>query len=535
MIYRFLIVDDEYYVRQHIHHCINWEALGFQFAGEAGSASAALDFLQKTPVELLLLDISMPGQSGLELLKTLYPSHIPHTIILTGFATFDYAKDAIKYGVDSYLLKPVNPSELVEAVTNIKEQLDTEQMLRKEHQELLSRNLIIENDIRNKFFRDLFSGYIPDNSQVRLFQYSLMPDQPYYIFVFDVSSDQVLFPAYQQRQSWRKAAENIIREFFTKRGVSLFTQDTYNRIVVILKKIPDELSATQIVQKVKDHIFTALRLLLLSGYSQCPQGTVEELCRCYHRALDFFQLRSIYAVDVALPQTRLPDIELLDLINIKNNQLKTHLFNRQKNSLSETLHNIFQIMKEKLFSLQALESELFSLMSIAIHYCAVKRLDILETEESAYSYNCSEMIRSSLSCQQMENRFLLLFHTLIDSSVDEDGQFIEALVLQAVELINKNYSRDDLGLNTIATELLISPSYLSRNFTRIQGESLTSYLTKCRLENARKLLSNTALSVAEISERSGYRDLFYFSKRFKNAFGISPSKYRADQERMKEK
>lgn len=47
MTYRFLIVDDEYYVRQHIHHCIDWESLGFQYAGEAGNVSSALEFLQK--------------------------------------------------------------------------------------------------------------------------------------------------------------------------------------------------------------------------------------------------------------------------------------------------------------------------------------------------------------------------------------------------------------------------------------------------------------------------------------------------------
>lgn len=81
MLYRFMIVDDEYYIRQHIHHCIDWEELGFQFAGEAGSASAAIEFLKKTPVELLLLDISMPGQSGMELLKSFAPDQIPHTII----------------------------------------------------------------------------------------------------------------------------------------------------------------------------------------------------------------------------------------------------------------------------------------------------------------------------------------------------------------------------------------------------------------------------------------------------------------------
>ena len=535
MTYRFLIVDDEYYVRQHIHHCIDWESLGFQYAGEAGNVSSALEFLQKNPVELLLLDISMPGQSGLDLLKSLSPDKIPHTIILTGFATFDYAKDPIKYGVDNYLLKPVNSAELMEAAAAIKQQLDKENTFLKERQEMLDRSQIIEKDMQNKFFRELFSGYIPDSANTLLLTYHIFPEKPYYLLILDVCSDTESDPSYEQRNSWRKAIENIIEKFFTDKPFCLLTQDSYNRTILLLETPLSDISIHLEVKQMKSQVFDNYGLRLLSGYSQCLTGTAEELCRCYHRALEFFQIRSIYSFDVALPQTKLPDIEFLDVINVKNSQIKTCLFNRQKIELTETLHTVFQTMEENIFSIQALEAELFSLMSIAIHYCAVKRLDILETEESSVSYNCSEMIRSGLPCQQMELRFSLLFQTLIDSNADEDGQFIETLVLQAVDLINKNYSQEDLGLNTIAAQLLISPSYLSRNFTKIQGISLTSYLTKCRLENARRLLANTSLSIAEISEKSGYRDLFYFSKRFKNAFGISPSRYRADQERMKNK
>lgn len=81
----------------------------------------ALEFLNHTPVELMVLDISMPGMSGLNLLKALPPDKMPRTIILSGFATFDYARNAISYGVQSYLLKPVKSHELMEAVKTVKQ------------------------------------------------------------------------------------------------------------------------------------------------------------------------------------------------------------------------------------------------------------------------------------------------------------------------------------------------------------------------------------------------------------------------------
>ena len=454
MLYRFMIVDDEYYIRQHIHHCIDWEELGFQFAGEAGSASAAIEFLKKTPVELLLLDISMPGQSGMELLKSFAPDQIPHTIILTGFASFEYAKDAIKYGVDSYLLKPVNPAELMEAVANVKQQLDAERIFRKERQEILDRSQVLEKDMQNKFFRDLFAGCIPDDFSSILPNYHILPGQSYYLLILDVSSDALSDPPFEQRHSWRRAIENTVLKFFSGKNFLLITQDNYNRIILFLETAKSAFLIDKELKNLKSKIYEDCHLCLLSGYSYSPAGTAEEIFRCYHRALEFFLFRSVYSSDVSLPQTKLPDVGLLDSINDKNIQIKSHLFNRQAEALSETLHTVFSIMADNTFSLPALEAELFSLMSIAIHYCAIKRLDILETEENAVSYSCSEMIRSGLTWQQMEQRLSRLFTALIESSLDEDGQFIENLVLQAVELINKNYSQENLGLNTIAAQLL---------------------------------------------------------------------------------
>ena len=78
MFYRFLIVDDEYYIRQHIRYCIDWGKLGFQFAGEASSAAQAKELLNERPVELMILDISMPGQNGMSFLEAWHRKKSPY-------------------------------------------------------------------------------------------------------------------------------------------------------------------------------------------------------------------------------------------------------------------------------------------------------------------------------------------------------------------------------------------------------------------------------------------------------------------------
>jgi AraC-like DNA-binding protein len=92
--------------------------------------------------------------------------------------------------------------------------------------------------------------------------------------------------------------------------------------------------------------------------------------------------------------------------------------------------------------------------------------------------------------------------------------------------IDKNFSRRDLSLDLVAEAVGLNPSYLSTIFKNECGCSLTRYIMNTRLENARQRMNeDPAVSVTALAEETGYTDAYYFSKSFKNQFGISPSKY----------
>jgi len=77
------------------------------------NASEAYAFIKTTEVDLLITDVRMSRMSGLELIGRIYEDNISlETIILSGFAEFEYVKEAMKYGVKHYLLKPVDLDEL---------------------------------------------------------------------------------------------------------------------------------------------------------------------------------------------------------------------------------------------------------------------------------------------------------------------------------------------------------------------------------------------------------------------------------------
>ena len=108
----------------------------------------------------------------------------------------------------------------------------------------------------------------------------------------------------------------------------------------------------------------------------------------------------------------------------------------------------------------------------------------------------------------------------------EKGEALQRWRIEAaVEYVRDHFSHP-LDLAEVAQHAGISPGYLSALFTRTLGHSFTAYLAACRLEEARRLLADPALSIKEIARRVGIENPLYFSRLFRNATGRSPKHYR---------
>lgn len=99
------------------------------------------------------------------------------------------------------------------------------------------------------------------------------------------------------------------------------------------------------------------------------------------------------------------------------------------------------------------------------------------------------------------------------------------IINQVKAFIRKNYYKN-LTLEEIAESVYLSPYYISRIFKEEQGLTVMDYLTKVRLEEAKKLLRNPAYQIEEIAEKIGYNDPSYFSKVFRRKEGMTPSQFR---------
>ena len=105
----------------------------------------------------------------------------------------------------------------------------------------------------------------------------------------------------------------------------------------------------------------------------------------------------------------------------------------------------------------------------------------------------------------------------------------EQIVQNVMIYLRENYSRQR-DVAAVAEAQAVSAPYLSRLFHEYAGVSPSRYLTGYRMEQAKKLLRDSRLSIGEIAERVGYPDPFHFSKTFKNTVGVSPSQFRTPEE-----
>lgn len=123
--YKLLAADDEEDTRDTLCNCFPWASVGFTVVQQVSNGMEALSYLEANPVDVLLCDIRMPVMSGLELCKQIYQRKMGvRIVLLSAYRDFEYAREAMSYGISHYMLKPAKYDDIVQVFTQLKETLD---------------------------------------------------------------------------------------------------------------------------------------------------------------------------------------------------------------------------------------------------------------------------------------------------------------------------------------------------------------------------------------------------------------------------
>jgi len=512
--YKVFLVEDEVSTREGIRDNVDWREMGFELCCEAPDGEIGLPQIETIQPDVLITDIKMPFMDGLQLCK-IVREHMPwmKIIIISGYDDFQYAQTAIKLGVTEYLLKPVSVQDLQAVMTKLAVTLDQEKSERAYLKRLRSQvedNLAL---LREKFLLRLVTGGESSISAIEQSQHlGLNIISPYY----QVMLAEVKPPSMAQPLDYLvcQQIEKLIAGFIGTNMDALFTKKDIEEYVLILKG--DSLEQIQqesafLADLISEEVETKTTYKLATGAGS-PQKRLGDLHRSFAEAL------------VKVKVTR-QNIETGELDKLDHAALHHFL----ENSGAEDFDPFF-------------DQSIRPLIEVALSSSLLKHYVLLDIALSVAQFisdlggNASQIIPpiyaegafwdSAKTVAELQAGTHTLFTAAItfrDSQANSDRA---NSIQRAKKYIAGHFSDPNLSLNEVAAQVNFSPNHFSAVFSAETGENFRDYLTRTRLEHAKKLLCATRLKCSEIGFQCGYNDPHYFSLSFRKAFGMPPQQYR---------
>lgn len=501
MIFRLLVVDDEATMRKGIANFINWETIDCEVTATASDGLEAIQILEQTPIDIVITDIKMPEADGLDVARYIYEKkQETKVILLTGYADFAYAQTAIRYNVSAFLLKPANKKALFEAVQEAQKDLIASRKNSTTKKEELAF-------LRDQLLQELTDQPYTAHFQEQLRELSFHIDY-YFIAAFQTSGigDEI-----------SSLKQIIIKE---KKQAYCYR---YNQLIITIyfQESKKTTVPTELLKNCKAILDLATVFNIPDvtvGISACHQGgsefghAVSEAIQTL--SLSFYSEGQISVFEEA-PNNNVPELTAensMDLLHFED-CLNNWQFDQAKNILS----SIFMKFRSRLTHSSDAKN-----ISSQIYYICARVL--LKKNLTAPSSDFLNQIHLASDIFSLEHCVLEIMDASLQMLHGEHSTQ-NTLIAETVQYIHTHLS-EPLPLETLSEQLHVSPSHLSRTFKKVYQESLTEYINKTRIEQAKKYLENTDRMTYEIAELIGYKDATYFSSIFKKYTGFSPTEYR---------
>ncbi|MCZ8522418.1 MULTISPECIES: response regulator [Paenibacillus] len=508
-----LIVDDEAIERDGIRFLIRKFGLELTVL-EAENGEEALEVLAEHPVDILFTDIKMPFMDGLELCRRARERYAALRIIIySAYGEFEYAQQAIRYGIQSYVLKPIDVQEFRTVLMAAMELCRQEKAL--EAQQITLRDgyhkgLVYEKE---KQLLDLIGGRADVEALESLAQAGV-PLRGRRIQMMLVHFEGRFFGSSDQ------SFQNDIRELVRDDWELVHLNESQCLLLVLT---PESLASNDTAADIGER----LQQRLTAGYGQpCtvvvgrPEtaGGLKDEYERMEGLLEnqfFYKEGTVFYTDRTQAGRPLPADALAELLD----RLYWHLEAKDDYGFRRGMGLFFETVRRSgQHSVIYTKYLCMELTRKALHTAG-------REGEPDWSHYAEELF-SCRSLEELESSVQRALDLIPMEDAHESGALhTKKVIKDVVGLIEEHYMHD-ISLSWIAEQVHLTQTYLSYLFSREKGQPLIKYITGVRMQKAAELLIGSHLTVAQISERTGYTSDSYFGKIFKNHYGVSPAKYR---------
>ena len=540
-----LIVDDERYIVNYLLSLVEENIKEEVYIEKAYSAPEALNILSATKIDLILLDIHMPGCTGLELAKKVKSSWPRcHIIFLTAYDNFEYVYQANHFASTSYLLKTESDETIL---TEIQKHID---LINQE-----SQTAVLINDARNKdrllthllqqnILMELVSGHdlthMKNELQLTGSDFQLDLSKPVYMGYMSVHLRTI--DEYQSNLSslilaYLGPIEKLLNGSFCSSVLNL----KHGRMLLFFQPNDDFRNAVQselaflkgFAEDLMNYSVTVLHWNLnLILYPDAVKWN--QVSNTYYQLIQHPEIQNLKTnwpsssvtvytkkeVSNLLPKTS-PDAK-----GQTERQLQALSFSLYQNTPAEYYKALDQLAKEcctlkSMHSLDAIHIYLCISTALISHISLYHLQEKLAARIAVYPlYHLAEFTTWEEAFCYLKKFSKHMFDLLSANASDKS----ETVIRKIKDHIKEHLS-ESISLSSLSAIVNYNETYVSRLFKQSTGVKLSEYIYQERIAKAKYLLSTSSDSIQAIAAAIGFDSPQYFSLVFKKSVGITPSEY----------
>ncbi|WP_455383092.1 helix-turn-helix domain-containing protein [Salinispira pacifica] len=535
--YRLLIADDEQLERDALRYIVQRGSLEVSEIVYASNGREAVALAAEWSPDIAFLDIKMPGVNGIEAarrIKQLLPGI--HIVFLTAFDYFDYAHEAIRIGVDDFLVKPASDARVMEVISRIAEELGRERTRKLRNEKRDQKLEQITSMLSARIEESLSRGFVDSESLVELFSLLELDFASAVVVQGRLSFERypMRIESEGQEMILRKRCLQALRAALSGRHMQVFGAVVPAGITVLVSSADPGFASDgagtlcTLLADTSARIATELSLTLTVGISTVRRdtGRLDELVEEAGVALlsgtpdASGRVRKAPRAEVSPALSSLPPALPPEQLE---QRLVRSIVAADVNAADRAIDDLLGRLRARCAGWEPFRCAVGETMVVVRH--AVAR------QIPGWEY-AGDTLAEELSRAEEESAVRALTRSaarrMIRSSERVASRAVPPAVQRTAAFIDQHYAQE-MSLEQLAGLAGQSVSHLSRVFKQHTGMAPVEYITAVRIRRSKELLVHPTLSIKEISVRCGYTDPTYFTRVFRRAEGMSPSEYRERQ------
>ncbi len=501
---RIVIVEDEIAIRDGLKKMISANT-SHTVIGTCKDGLEGIAFIREHQPDLVITDIRMHKMNGLEMLERLRELGVQiYSIVISGYAEFEYARKALSLQAEDYLLKPVSIDALQKALDRI------------ENKHVESRYHIVKKP--ESYVREYFFGTVEEQEEAKQALNGILKEEKDEIYGIIIGYFGNLKK--KQLEDVEYPLRSIKHQFPELCFLDAWEEHISCRILIVKGQVSqvqafadsfDEKARYDYQQQKREIPWCMDTCSSMEGWKSCFEN-VKKVLSGYFAKGSHGLLQAEECVEESMKEFQYP-------IQIERRILQA----LESGSYEDMSAGIDEFLAETMSEEYGAEE---------IRYGAVKLMTRMMDIAKEINQKAYESLREKdylkalfLALTQTEFRDILMKcgNAICDRKKKES--ISNYTISRTIEYIRTHY-QEGISLEKTAETLNITPEYLSMLFKREMGMNFSVFLKEFRISHAKRLLKGTDMKIYEVAQECGYSNSNYFTKVFKEVTGISPAEYR---------